>query len=129
MALFDPEKLIGYQLARQHNRAVHALIKKAKTRGYSDLVHQFRGSTVSIPANLLEGIGEWRLGKRLHYLMICKGSTWESWAHADSFVDFELIDVSEIGEVRGLQQRLSGWLISTIRSLEGQGITEELPHK
>jgi four helix bundle protein len=76
MALFDPEKMAVYRLARQHNRAVNDLLKTANTRGFGDLVTQLRRSSTSIPANLLEAAGEWRNGKRLNYLMIAKGSTW-----------------------------------------------------
>ena len=75
MARFDPEKMAVYRFARQHGRAVRALIQTADTRGFADLVGQLRCSSTSIPANLLEAAGEWRPGKRLHYLMIAKGST------------------------------------------------------
>jgi hypothetical protein len=60
MARFDPEKMAVYRLARQHNRAVHALLEAADTRGFADLVSQLRSSAISIPANLLEAAGEWR---------------------------------------------------------------------
>jgi hypothetical protein len=38
MARFDPEKMAVYRLARQHSRAVHALLEGADTRGFADLV-------------------------------------------------------------------------------------------
>lgn len=120
MARFDPEKIAVYRLARQHNRAVHALTAKAKTRGFADLVAQLRRSCISLPANLLEAAGEWRPGKRLHYLMIAKGSTWESWAHTDSMVDFGLVTAPAITEVRALQGQMTALLITTIRKLEAE---------
>ena len=120
MAQFDPEKMAVYRLARQHNRAVHALLETANTRGFAELVGQLRSSSISIPANLLEAAGEWRPGKRLHYLMIAKGSTWESWAHIDSMVDFGLVRKSAIGEVRALQGQITALLITTIRNLEAE---------
>lgn len=118
MGRFDPEKMAVYRLARQHNRAVHDLLKTVDTRGFAGLVGQLRSSSISIPANLLEAAGEWRPGKRLHYLMIAKGSTWESWAHTDSMVDFGLVRKSAIAEVRGLQGQITALLITTIRNLE-----------
>ena len=127
MGLFDPERLAIYRLAREHNRAVHSLIRCSRTRGYSDLVVQYRRSVTSIPANVLEAMGEWRLGKRLHYFCIAKGSTWESWAHTDSFVDFELAPEEAILDVRNLQKQMTAVLITSIRNLEAQGIKEELP--
>jgi four helix bundle protein len=118
VARFDPEKMAVYRLARQHTRAVHALLKRADLRGFSDLASQLRQSTVSIPANILEAMGEWRPKKRLHYLMIAKGSTWESWAHTDSMVDFKLIGEMAIAEARELQGQITALLIATIQRLE-----------
>jgi four helix bundle protein len=99
----------------------------ANTRGFGDLVSQLRDSTASMPANILEAGGEWRPGKRLHYLMIAKGSTWESWAHVDTMVDFEIVKPEDILEVRDLQNQITALLITTIRNLEAQGAQEEKP--
>jgi four helix bundle protein len=118
MGVFDPEKMAVYRLARRHSRAVRELIGAVDGRGYSDLIQQLRSSTVSIPANLLEAAGEWRPGKRLNYLMIAKGSTWECWAHTDSLVDFGLVPAAAIAEVRDIQQQITALLITTIRALE-----------
>lgn len=120
MARFDPEKMAVYSLARQHNRAVRVLLNGADTCGFGDLVGQFRASAVSIPANILEAAGEFRPGKRLNYLMIAKGSTCESWAHADSMVDFGLAKTSDVAEVRNLQSRINALLTSTILALESR---------
>jgi four helix bundle protein len=118
MATFDPERMAVYRLARQHTRAVRVLLGKADLRGFSDLANQLRESTVSIPANILEAAGEWRPKKRMHYLMIAKGSTWESWAHTDSMVDFQLVSEAAIADARELQGEITGLLITTIRRLE-----------
>lgn len=118
MARFDPEKLALYRLARRHTRAVQSLIQDASARGHGDLVNQLRRSAASIPANVLEAMGEWRLGKRLSYLMIAKGSTWECWAHTDSMVDWGLIPEAAIAHVRDLQRQMTGLLITSIRNLE-----------
>jgi four helix bundle protein len=118
MALFDPDKLAVYRVARLHTRAVMELLRRTNTRGFGDLVTQIRRSTTSIPANLLEAFGEWRPGKRLNYLCIAKGSTWESWAHTDSLIDFGLTTPAPIREVRALQEQLTALLITMIRNLE-----------
>jgi four helix bundle protein len=95
--------MAGYQLAREHSRAVRVLIDSASSAGFADLVGQFRKSAASIPANILEGFGEWRPGKRLNYLMIAKGSTFESWAHADTMVDFGIVPENAVEHVHALQ--------------------------
>ena len=93
------------------------------------MVHQYRRSVTSIPANVLEAMGEWRPGKRLHYFSIAKGSMWESWAHTDSFVDFELASPDAITEVRDFQRQMTALLITSIRNLEAEGVKEELPFR
>src|SRR5687767_11453454 len=99
-----------YRLARRHSRAVQELIKSADTRGFSGLISQLRDSAASIPANVLEASGEWRPGKRLNYLMIAKGSTWESWAHTDTMVDFGLVQPPAIADVRDAQRQITALL-------------------
>jgi four helix bundle protein len=118
LGVFDPDRIAVNRLARAHNRAVHRLLAKAYTRGYADLVYQLRRSAASIPANILEATGEWRSGKRLNYLMIAKGSVWESWAHVDSLVDLGTVGLADIAEVRDLQNQITALLITTIRNLE-----------
>jgi four helix bundle protein len=118
MARFDPEKIAVYALARRHNRCLAALIAAIDTRGQSDLVAQVRASAASIPANILEATGEWRDGKRLHYLMIAKGSTWESWAHIDTMVDFGIAGRHQIADIRALQNQITALLITMVRNLE-----------
>jgi four helix bundle protein len=118
MGRFEPEKMAVYRLAREHSREVHALLREANTRGFADLVSQLYRSTASIPANVLEATGEWRPGKRLNYLMIAKGSAWESWAHTDTLVDFGIVDGSATAKVRAIQQQITALLITTVRNIE-----------
>lgn len=119
MAKFDPDgRMAVYRLSRRHSRAVRVLIEKADGRGHADLIAQLRRSAASIPANVLEAAGEWRPRKRLHYLRIAKGSTWESWAHTDTMVDFGVVRDDDIVEVRRMQDQITALLITTIRALE-----------
>jgi four helix bundle protein len=120
MALFDPERVAVYRLARQHNRAVHKMLRTANTRGFADAVNQLRRAAMSIPANTLEALGEWRVGKRLNYFQIAKGSAWESWAHTDSLVDFGVLRLADTAEVRELQNQITALLITSVRKLEEQ---------
>lgn len=120
MARFDPERLALYRLARRHTRAVQMLIEDANTRGHGELANQLRRAAASIPANILEAMGEWRLGKRLSCLMIAKGSIWECWAHTDSMVDWGLVPETAIADVRNLQRQMTALLITSIRKLEAE---------
>jgi four helix bundle protein len=127
MAKFDPERMAVYRLAREHTRAVHMLTDTVPARGFADLINQLRRAAASIPANVLEAAGEWRVGKRLNYLMIAKGSTCECWAHTDSLVDFGIVRADAITDVRDLQSQITGLLITTIRTLEAQPVASENP--
>lgn len=127
MAVFDPEKMAVYRLARLHTREVQALLGNANMRGFADLTNQLRRCTASLPANILESCGEWRRGKRLNYLMIAKGSAWEAWAHVDALVDFGLVPHARIERVRDLQQQITALLITTIRTLEAERSARKHP--
>jgi four helix bundle protein len=129
VARFDPEKMAVYRLARLHSRAVRDLVKVADTRGYADLVGQLRRSAASIPANILEAAGEWRPGRRLHYLMIARGSTCESWAHTDTLVDFGVVTPEAIRGVRDAQGQINALLTATIRNLEDARIADPAARK
>lgn len=118
MGRFEPEKMAVYRLARAHSKAVAGLLERTDMRGFADLAGQLRRCAASIPANVLEAAGEWRHGKRAHYLMIAKGSAWEAWAHTDTLVDFGLVAESDITELRDLQHQITALLITTIRNLE-----------
>lgn len=120
VALFDPEKVALYRLARRHTRAVHRLIRHAQTRGHADLIDHLRRSAASIPANVLEAMGDSRPGKRLNYLMIARGSTWECWAHTDAMVDCGLVPATAIADVRDLHRQITALLIASIRNLEAE---------
>jgi four helix bundle protein len=124
VARFEPEKMAAYRLAREHNRAVHALTASVRARGFSDLISQLRRSAASIPANILEAAGEWRVGKRLNYLMIAKGSTCECWAHVDSLQDFGVVRADAAARARELQNQIVALLIVTIRNLESESISD-----
>ncbi len=113
---YDPERLPAYRLARQHTRAIRALLEKADTRGFSDLVNQTRRSTASIPANIKEGFGEESPGQKAHYYSIAKGSVSETWGHVDTLVDFGCVPEGEIGEVRDVENQLIAVLWSMIKT-------------
>jgi four helix bundle protein len=124
---FDPEKMAVYRLAREHTRAVRDFLAAAETRGFSDLVRQLRESTASVPANILEGNGAWTPAERAHYFRIARGSVMESWAHADTMVDFGLIDEDppECNAVRDKQHQIVALLTTTILALEKELMEEE----
>jgi four helix bundle protein len=118
MAHFDPERMAVYRLAREHTRVIRALLERANTRGYSDLVDQTRRAAASITANILEAGGEWTPRKRAHYFRLAKGSTWECWAHIDTLVDFQLAPEREIARARDLQRQITALLLTSIHNAE-----------
>jgi len=113
---YDPERLPAYRLAREHTRAIKALLDKADTRGFSDLVNQIRRSTASIPGNIKEGFGEESPGQKAHYYGIAKGSVSETWGHIDTLVDFGCVPETELAEARDLENQLIAVLWSMIKT-------------
>lgn len=80
---YDPERLAVYRLARRHTRAVGEVLRKANTHGFGDLVDDLRRTAKSITANIKEGYGEHRPGKKVNFYQIAKGSVTEAWGHTD----------------------------------------------
>ncbi len=113
---YDPERLPAYRLAREHTRAIRALLEKADTRGFSDLVNQIRRSMASIPGNIKEGFGEESPGQKAHYYGIAKGSVSETWGHIDTLVDFGCVWAEEITKPRDLENQLIAVLWSMIKT-------------
>lgn len=115
---YDPERLAVYRIARRHSRAARDLLAKTDTRGFGELVDNFKRSVTSIPANIKEGYGEHRTAKKANYYQIAKASVTEAWGHTDSLVDWGLVGPGEIEEVRDLQNQMIALLITMIRSQE-----------
>ena len=114
---FDPERLAVYRLAREHTRAVRDLIAAARTRGFSDLVDQLRRSAASITANVQEGYQEESPREKAHCYAIAKRSAAEAWGHADTMVDFELVEDARVHAVHDLQNQILALLAVMIRNL------------
>ena len=117
---FDPERLAVYRLAREHTRAVRDLIAAARTRGFSDLVDQLRRSAASVTANVQEGYQEESRREKAHCYSIAKRSAAEAWGHADTMVDFELVDEARVQALHHLQDQILALLAVMIRNLRNE---------
>lgn len=117
---YDPERLAVYRLARRHTRAVGDLLRRVDMRGHADVGDDLRRTAKSATANIKEGYGEHRPGKKINYYQIAKGSVTEAWGHLDSLVDFRLAWPGDIEEIRDLQNQIIALLVTLIRNLESR---------
>ena len=62
--MFDHERLEVYQLARQLNREVHA-VTSGLPPGSADTADNARRAARSIPRNIAESSGRWRVADRV----------------------------------------------------------------
>ena len=114
---FDHERLEVYQLARELNREVAALLKELP-RGSAESADNLQRATKSITRNIAEGAGKWRVPDKTHFYQIARGSATECAASLDELVDFGLLPESRIERAKQLAWRIVAMLVGMIRSLE-----------
>jgi four helix bundle protein len=123
---FDHEKLEVYQAARAFNREVARLLEEIP-RGHADSKDQLKRGAKSIPRNIAEGGGKWKLADKVHFYHIARGSATECAASLDELVDYGLVPESRIEAPKQTLARVVAMLINMIRSLEARGATDMTP--
>lgn len=116
-AHFDHERLEVYQVARDLNREIGAILTEIP-RGHADSRDQLKRSSKSITRNIAEGSGKWLLKDKIHYYHIARGSATEAAATLDELVDFGLLLAARIEHAKDLLGHVVAMLIGMIRSLE-----------
>lgn len=117
---FDHERLDVYQAARAFNRTVARLLGEVP-RGHADSKDQLKRAAKSIPRNIAEGGGKWRVADKIHYYHIARGSATECAATLDELVDYDLVPEARIDAPKQALARVVAMLIKLIRSLEERG--------
>lgn len=117
MPQFDHEHLDVYQLWRELNREVAAILKDLP-RGSAESADNVRRATKSIGRNIAEGAGKWLLADKINFYQIARGSGTECAASLDEMVDFGYVSAERVERAKALAWRITAMLIGMIRSLE-----------
>ena len=114
--MFDFENLIVYQKAKAFNRAVQEL--QAGQNFDKSVRDQLRRASLSIQLNIAEGSGKFTSSDRCKFLIIARGSVYESISLLESLLDEKQIDAAVYREFYGKGEEISKILFAMIRNLK-----------
>jgi four helix bundle protein len=87
--IFQFEKLVAWQKAKELTRCVYQLIAAFPQHEQYALSSQIRRAVISIPSNIAEGSGRTSMKEKIHFLEIAYGSLTETYC--------QLLIASELG--------------------------------
>ncbi len=114
--MFDFEKLIVYQKAKEYNKKVAGFLYESKI---DRVTHdQLRRASFSILLNIAEGTGRFTKPDRRNFYVISRGSVFECVAIFDYMHDMGVIDSKLFDVFYNLLEELSIMLFTLIKSLK-----------
>ena len=130
MRVLDHERLDVYRVARELNREVHRLTRKARFKAERrDVIRQVYRSSASIPLNLSEGCGETSEGRKAYFYRIARGSATELAASLDYMVDVSMLEESDIVTAKALIVRIVSMLHNLTKSINSPDSYPPLPRR
>ncbi len=113
--MFDFEKLIVYQKAREQNIQVLKLLFRSKKID-SYLKDQWRRAAISITLNLAEGSGRTSKAEKKRFYTIARSSVFECVAIMDILKDCELLDLTRYQDLYRGYEELYKMLLAMFRA-------------
>ena len=113
--MFDFEKLIVYQKAREQNIQVLKLLFRSKNIT-KDLRDQWRRATTSISLNIAEGSGRTSKAEKKRFYTIARSSVFECVAIMDTLRDCEVLEERNYSQLYDGYEELSKMLLAMFRS-------------
>ncbi len=114
--MFDFEKLIVYQKAKEINREIYQSICSDKTIDRA-IINQLRRASLSIPLNIAEGTSRYSKADRRNFYVIARGSAFECVAILDILKDEKNISGEKYIHLYRKTEELSRILFSMIKTL------------
>ena len=111
-------KLLIYEKATALVVHVYALIKKFPKEEQYALCDQLRRSAVSIPSNLVEGMGRVSLKEQIHFIEIAFGSLSETICQWDIACELNYISKDQLTQLENLAKQLIRMFSSLKRKRE-----------
>ena len=113
--MFDFEKLDVYQIVKEQNLKVLKLLKD-NTAIDAFVVDQWKKSSLNILLNLVEGTGRMSEADKKHYLMIARGSVYESTAILDLLKSMAVVSQQDYELLYPGYESISKMLLAMYRS-------------
>ena len=114
---FDHERLEVYQLGRELNREIAAIVRELP-RGAAESADNLRRAGYSITRNIAEACGKWTAADKARFHHMARGSGMEVPAALDELVDSGFVKPDRVQHARTLAWRIVSMLMALIRSLE-----------
>ena len=108
----------AYKLAKEFANKIYRLLQKFPPEERFALVDQMRRSTISVPANIAEGLGRFSIKERIHFLDIAYGSLTEALCETEIAHDNQYITSEEFANIDNLATRVSMTIYGLKKSLE-----------
>jgi len=96
--MFDFEKLIAYQKARNVNKKVQKLLIEKKINGF--LRDQLYRASVSMVINIAEGTGKFSKNDRKNFYVVSRGSVFECASLMEMLCDEGMINNIELNSLK-----------------------------
>ena len=111
---FFYKKLDAYKIAKEYTIYVYSLLRKYPNYEQFALCDQLRRAVVSVPSNIVEGMGRMGLKERIHFLTISYGSMVEVMCQLDISQSLGYITEEELKTAEEISDRL-GRVLSGLR--------------
>ena len=119
---FFYKKLDAYKIAKEFTIYVYSLVKRFPSYEQYALCDQLRRAAVSVPSNIVEGMGRTPIKERIHFLNISYGSLVEVMCQLDISLSLNYISDEELSQAEQIADRL-GRVMSGLK----KSLTEKLP--
>ena len=119
---FFYKKLDAYKIAKEFTIYVYSLVKRFPSYEQYALCDQLRRAAVSVPSNIVEGMGRTPVKERIHFLNISYGSLIEVMCQLDISLSLNYISNEELNQAEQIADRL-GRVMSGLK----KSLAEKLP--
>ena len=114
--MFDFEKLVVYNKAKEYNKTVTTFLKDNEIDKVTN--GQLRRASFSIMLNIAEGSGRFTKPDKRNFYVIARGSTFECVAIFDYLKDLKIIDQQMFDSTYCSLEEISKMLYALIKGLE-----------
>jgi four helix bundle protein len=113
--MFDFEKLIAYQKAREVNKKIQKVLAEKKINPF--LRDQFYHASVSMVINIAEGTGKLSKNDRKNFYVISRGSVFECASLLEVLHDENIVSLKELEILKSDLEEVSKLLSGLINSM------------
>lgn len=114
MSDFFYKKLDAYKIAKEYTIYVYSLLRNFPNYEQYALCSQLRKAAVSVPSNIVEGMGRMAVKERIHFLTVSYGSMVEVLCQLDIAQSLGYITEQELEVAEEISDRL-GRVLSGLR--------------